>query len=95
MERYGRLKIMIGVDPRYCAECGAPDLDDGCTNPACWRARANARLPLTLAFQQTAIQKCFSLKSTGTGFMHRYLHPMRWSIFSPAGMHAKHAEKPA
>lgn len=71
MERFGNLNIGIGSDPCYCTECGSPDLDDGCTNPACLRARPNSRLALPLAIQQLAIQKGFSFAGRKKGFLFR------------------------
>ncbi len=59
MKGSGRLNILLGVDTRYCAECGAPEMDDGCSNSVCWRARPNARLPISLALQQWAIEANF------------------------------------
>ncbi len=95
MERYGNLEIMIGGNPWYCTECGSPDLDDGCTNPACLRARPNSRLSLPLAIQQLAIQNGFCFENRKTGFLFRYLRSLRRSVSIPAGIRAKHAEKPA
>jgi hypothetical protein len=95
MERFGNLDIMIGSDPCCCTECGSPELDDGCTNPACLRARPNSRLALPLAIQQLAIEKGFSFDGRKEGFFLRYLHTLRRSVSLPDGMQAKHAEKPA
>jgi hypothetical protein len=88
MERYGRLNIIIGIDPHYCAECGSPELEDGCSNSACWRARPNSRLPISLAIQQLAIEKSFPAKATSKGFVHRYLQSLRSSILSPGSVRA-------
>lgn len=95
MEGYGRLKIMIGVDPHYCAECGSPDMEDGCSNPSCWRARENARLPVSLIMQQVAIRRSFPSSDSKKGFMHRWLESLHWSLHSPVALRPRHAGKPA
>lgn len=88
MERFGRLKIIIGIDSRYCAECGATELEDGCSNSACWRARPNSRLPISMAIQQLAIEKSFPAGMARKGIVHRYLHSLSLSIVSPSGSRA-------
>ncbi len=86
MQRFGRLNIIIGIDPRYCAECGSPELEDGCSNPSCWRARPNSRFPISLAMQQLAIERSFPSLNSRKGLMHRYLHSLRWSMLSPGSV---------
>ncbi len=95
MERYGKLNIVIGIDPRYCAECGSPELEDGCTNSSCWRARPNARLPISLAIEQMAIRKNFHSGRRAEGLMHRCLQSLRRPLFSHGSFCPWHAEKPA
>lgn len=88
MERFGKLNIAIGIDSRYCAECGAPELEDGCSNPSCWRARPNSRFPISLAIQQLAIEKSFPSRTGRKSLMHRYLHFLCLSILSLSGSRA-------
>ncbi len=95
MERYGRLKIVIGIDAHYCAECGAPELEDGCTNSSCWRARPNARMPLSLAIQQMAIRTTFHSGEKAEGLMHRCFHLLRRPLFSHGSFRTWHAGKAA
>ncbi len=95
MERFGRLKIVIGIDAHYCAECGAPELEDGCTNSGCWRARPNARLPLSLVVQQMAIRKSFPSEQKTEGLMHRCFHFLGRPLFSHGHFRPSHAGKTA
>jgi predicted amidophosphoribosyltransferase len=88
MERFGKLNIAIGIDSRYCAECGAPELEDGCSNASCWRARPNSRFPISLAIQQLAIEKTFPSRTARKGLMHKYIHSLCLSILSPTGSRA-------
>lgn len=88
MERFGKLNIAIGIDSRYCAECGAPELEDGCSNASCWRARPNSRFPISLAIQQLAIERTFPSGTARKGLMHKYLHSLCLSILSPTGSRA-------
>ena len=95
MERHGRLNIMIGVDPRYCAECGSPELEDGCSNSGCWRARPNARLPISLVIEQMAIRKSFPSGRRAEGFMRRCLQSLKRPLLSHGIFFLRHAEKHA
>jgi hypothetical protein len=76
MERIGRLNIVISCDARYCAECGAPELEDGCSNSSCWRARSNSKFPISLALKQLAIEKNFQFGIKREGVFHRCYHSM-------------------
>ncbi len=93
MERYGRLNIAIGCDPRYCAECGSPELDDGCSNAACWRARSNSRFPISMALQQLAIEKTFPSVTEKKGLIYRYIHALCRTMPSPGYSRAMNAEQ--
>jgi hypothetical protein len=95
MERFGRLNIVIGIDAQYCVECGSPELEDGCTNSGCWRARPNARLPISLVMQQMAIRKSFPSGERAEGLMHRCLHFLRRPQYSHGSFRPWHAGKPA
>ncbi len=73
MQGFGKLNILIGSDSRYCSECGAPEMDDGCSNAYCWRARRNAKLPISLALQRLAIDGNFlAVTGKGVSFHHRF-----------------------
>ncbi len=95
MEKIGRLNILIGIDAHYCAECGAPELEDGCSNAGCWRARPNARLPLSLVVQQMAIRKSFPSSVRDDGIMHRCIHFLMRPLSSHGNFRLWHAGKPA
>ena len=95
MERFGRLNIVIGIDAHYCAECGAPELEDGCTNSSCWRARSNARMPVSLVIQQLAIRTSFPSRERAEGLMHRCINFLRHPLFSHGNFRLWHAGKAA
>ncbi len=83
MKGFGRMNIVIGIDSHYCAECGAPEAGDGCSNAACWRARSNARLPIALALHDLAIERCLSSGVGRHGFFHRLFHSLYRTVPSP------------
>jgi hypothetical protein len=93
MKRFGRLNIVIACDVRYCAECGAPELEDGCSNPSCWRARSNSKFPISLALKQLAIEKNFPSGIERKSFIHRYFHSLRRLNQSPGYSRAINAEQ--
>ncbi len=93
MERIGRLNIFMACDVRYCAECGAPELEDGCSNPSCWRARSNSKFPISLALKQLAIEKNFPAGFERKGAIHRHFHSLR-RLFQSHGIgHTIHVEQ--
>ncbi len=80
MEGFGRLNILIGSDSRYCAECGAPEMDDGCSNAYCWRARSNAKFTISLALQKLAIGRNFSPATGKEDSFHHCFSTLRRTV---------------
>jgi len=93
MNGFGRLNIMIGADPRYCAECGSPELDDGCSKATCWRARSNSKFPISLALQQLAFEKSFPSMIMRKSLIHRHFYSLCRSILSPGYVRTMNAEQ--
>ncbi len=86
----GRLNILIGADTRYCADCGAPEMDVGCSNSACWRARPNARFPISLALEQLAVEINFPSGTEREGLFHGWFHHYFHLLSKAMSHHGQH-----